>query len=398
MLRPRVYDQMLSEHLQSHRQMAFVCGPRQVGKTTACRGLASCYLSWDKADHRQTIQQGASAVTHSAGLEHPSTPAPALAFDELQKNPRWKSFLKGLFDTHVDKVRVLVTGSSLCDESGRAGNGLSGRYLLYRMHPFSVRECADTAIYDEAIGPPRPIAEDDWQALLQHGGFPEPFLKRNEEFSRRWRLRRRERQVNKDLRAVAQGQERRELQGLARLLVERSAEPLSYPALGDEIGASSDSLRRSVDLLERLHLGFLVRPCSLDAKKAPRKEPKWFLRDWSSLDAPEARAKTFVACHLLKAVEGWTDLGFGQFELGYLRDRAKREVDFVVLRDQKPWLLVDVKAQETKLSETLVRLQQQAHAAHAFQVVIELPFTEANCFARPEPTVVPARTFLSQLL
>jgi hypothetical protein len=27
-----------------------------------------------------------------------------------------------------------------------------------------------------------------------------------------------------------------------------------------------------------------------------------------------ARAETLVACHLSKAVEGWTDLGFGEFE------------------------------------------------------------------------------------
>jgi predicted AAA+ superfamily ATPase len=398
MFRPRLYDQMLSEHVQSHRQMAFVSGPRQVGKTTTCRGLASCYLSWDKADHRQILQQGPSAVAQSAGLERPNEQLPRVAFDELTENPRWKSLLKGLFDSYADQVRVLVTGSSLLDESRRGGDGLSGRYLAYRMHPFSVRECLDTAIYDEPIGPPRPIAEEDWQALLQHGGFPEPFLKRSEEFSVRWRLRRRDRQVKKELREVAQGQELRTLQALAQLLAERSGDPLSYSALSDQTGAPVDVVRRSVELLERLYLGFLVRPWSPNATKAPRKEPKWFLRDWSSLDDPEMRAKTLVACHLLKAVEGWTDLGFGQFELGFLRDRAQREVDFLVLRDHKPWFLVDVKAEATQLSESLGRLQQRSHAPHAFQVVLALPFAQASCFARSEPTVVPARTFLSQLL
>ena len=41
-----------------------------------------------------------------------------------------------------------------------------------------------------------------------------------------------------------------------------------------------------------------------------------------------ARSETFVACHLLKAVEGWNDVGLGRFDLGYLRDKEKREVDF----------------------------------------------------------------------
>ena len=44
-----------------------------------------------------------------------------------------------------------------------------------------------------------------------------------------------------------------------------------------------------------------------------------------------------VACHLQKAVEGWADLDFGDFELRYLRDKMKREVDFLVVRDRKPY-------------------------------------------------------------
>jgi len=77
--------------------------------------------------------------------------------------------------------------------------------------------------------------------------------------------------------------------------------------------------------------------CQCD--KALRKEPKWFLRDWSGVADDGAHAETFVACHLLKAVETWTDLGFGSFELRYLRDKQKREVDFLVVRDRKPWFL-----------------------------------------------------------
>jgi uncharacterized protein len=398
MLRPRVYDQMLTEHLQSHRQMAFLSGPRQVGKTTTCRGLASLYLSWDEAEHQQTLQKGPSAVAEAAGVGRPDMPTPSLALDELCKNPRWKSFLKALFDAYADKMRVLVTGSSLEGESRRGGDVLSGRYLAYRMHPFSVRECVDTAIYDDAIGPPRPIAEDDWQALLGHGGFPEPFVKRTPEFSERWRARRRDRLVKKDLREVAEGKELRTLQTLAQHLAERSAEPLSFRALGDQIGAPADTLRHLLELLEQVHLGFLVRPWSGEATRASRKEPKWFLRDWSSLDDPVARAKTFVGCHLLKAVEGWTDLGFGHFELGYPRDRTQWEVDFLVLRDHNPWFLVDVKTGDAELSGALTRLQKKTHAPHAFQVVMDLPFADTSCFARSEPTVVPARTLLSQLL
>jgi hypothetical protein len=101
---------------------------------------------------------------------------------------------------------------------------------------------------------------------------------------------------------------------------------------------------------------------------------------------------------LLKAVEGWTDLGFGQFELRYLRDKMKREVDFLVVRDRRPWFLVEVKLNDAALAPALGHFQAKTKAAHAFQVVLGLPFEPVDCFSATRPAVVPAKTFLSQLL
>jgi hypothetical protein len=116
------------------------------------------------------------------------------------------------------------------------------------------------------------------------------------------------------------------------------------------------------------------------------------------VDDPGKRAETLTACHLLKAVEGWTDLGLGRFELAYLRDKQQREVDFVVLREGKPWFLVEVKLTPGTISPALKHFQAQTGAEHAFQTVLELPYVDADCFSRHTPTQVPLRTFLSQLL
>jgi uncharacterized protein len=121
-------------------------------------------------------------------------------------------------------------------------------------------------------------------------------------------------------------------------------------------------------------------------------------KDWAEIADEGARAETFMACHLLKSVEGWTDLGLGHFELRYLRDKEKREVDFVVVRDKKPWFLVEVKKSDAQLDKNLGHYQRQLKALHAFQVVLKMDYIQADCFTRKEPTVVPARTFLSQLI
>ncbi|MCY4489255.1 MAG: ATP-binding protein, partial [Deltaproteobacteria bacterium] len=62
-------------------------------------------------------------------------------------------------------------------------------------------------------------------------------------------------------------------------------------------------------------------------------------------------------------------------------------------------ILVEVKYRDESLSRSLKYYQDQLKAPFAFQVVLDADFVDADCFARPgPPTVVPGRTFLSQLL
>ena len=58
----------------------------------------------------------------------------------MHKYSKWKTLLKGFFDTYGERVRLIVTGSSRLDVFRRGGDSLMGRYLLYRMHPWSVGE------------------------------------------------------------------------------------------------------------------------------------------------------------------------------------------------------------------------------------------------------------------
>lgn len=395
---PRLYSEILQDHLARNRQMALLSGPRQVGKTTMCRELGNAYLNWDNADDRRVIQKGPKAVAERLALDELSAEGLAVTFDELHKHPRWKAFLKGFFDTYEKQARILVTGSARLDIFRRGGDSLMGRYFLYRIHPYSVAERIRTTIPQAPIQPPAPLAQEEWDALWQHGGFPEVFLRREMRFTRRWRALRNEQLMKEDVRQVAQIQDMGALQTLSALLQERSGQQLIYSNLANEIGVSVPTVQRWIKVFEHLYFGFTLRPWFANITKALRKEPKWFLRDWSGIDELGAKAETFIACHLLKAVEGWTDLGIGNFELRYLRDKLKREVDFLIVRDRKPWCLVEVKASRAALSESLGYFQSRTKAPHAFQVVIDMPYVDADCFARQEPTTVPARAFLSQLL
>jgi len=398
MERLRVYSNILREHFDEHRQMAFVSGPRQVGKTWVCRSFGGDYLNWDNTDDRRILLKGPAALAERLGLDKLRSQPLYAVFDEIHKFARWKTLLKGFFDTYGEQVHLMVTGSSRLDIFRRGGDSLMGRYLLYRMHPWSVGECVRTDPPATPIRPPLEVSAADWNALWEHGGFPEPFLRREARFTRRWRSLRIDQLSREDLREVASLRDIGVIETLIQILGESSANQLIYSNLANEIQASVDSIRRWIDLLTRMHYGFLVRPWFANVAKALRKEPKWFLRDWSGITDDGARAETFMACQLLKAVEAWTDLGIGAFELRYLRDKQKREVDFLVVRDRKPWFLVEVKLSDTALSPSLNHFQQQIKAQHAFQAVMSLPYEPADCFKVHRPTIVPARTLLSQLV
>lgn len=397
----RIYDALLVEHLEKYRQMAFISGPRQVGKTTTCRSHADAYVNWDNVDDRKQILAGPANLVARLKLNRLRQTNPTALFDELHKYPRWKQFLKGFFDTYADQIRIIVTGSSRMDVYRRGGDSLMGRYFLYRMHPFSVAEALYQDLPDpkRIVRPPKKVKATDFDALWRHGGYPEPFLKRDTRFSRRWQTLRMDLLVREDIRDLTQIQQIDQLETFVHLLASRSAHQLVYGNLAGEVRVSVDTARRWVDVLRKLHLGFLIRPWFKNVSRSLRKEPKWFLRDWAPIENPGDKAETFVACHLLKAVDGWNDMGLGKFELGYLRDKEKHEVDFVVARDGKPWFLVEVKHRDESISRNLKYYQNQIKAPFAFQVVIDANFVDADCFAKPRgPVVVPAKTILSQLL
>ncbi len=394
---PRIYDNILTDHLAQNRQMAFVAGSRQVGKTTTCRQLADVYLTWDNEDHRRLILAGPAAVAEASRLDVLAARPPVLVFDELHKYRHWKQFLKGFFDTYEGRVRMVVTGSSRLDVYRRGGDSLMGRYFLYHMHPLSAGELCRQAVPRQPLAHPMPMASEDWEALWRHGGHPEPFSRRSDTFTAKWRALRQHQLLREDIRDMTGIHALGEMEILGRLLAERSGEQLVYSALAKQIKVSENTVRNWIETLCSLHYGFLVRPWFRNLSKALRKEPKWFLHDWATVANEGKRAETLCACHLLKAVQGWNDLGLGAFELRYVRDIQKREVDFLVVRDDEPWFLVEVKSAETRLSPSLLHYRAALGCPHAFQVVMQLAYVDADCFAETRPVAVPARTFLSQL-
>ncbi len=292
--------------------MAFITGARQVGKTTTCLSQKGKYLDWDNINDRQIISGGPAKIAKLLALDTLSEKTPKVIFDELHKFNRWKTLLKGFFDTYSQQVKIMVTGSSRLDAYRKGGDSLMGRYFLYRMHPFTVAETVITTLPDtkKIIREPRKIKDAEFLALYTHGGFPEPFLKRDMRFTRRWQKLRSQQLIKEDIRDLTRIQQITQLEMMVNILTNRSSEQLIYSNLARELQISVDTTKRWIDTLCNLHAGFTIKPWFKNVSRSLRKEPKWFMKDWSVVNDPGNKCETFIACHLLKAVQGWSDLGY----------------------------------------------------------------------------------------
>ena len=360
------------------RKMVFVSGPRQVGKTTLARSLPGAeegYLSWDIPAHRERILRGELPVSD------------LWAFDEIHNYSRWRGFLKGIYDataggTGPVRQRILVTGSGRLELFGAGGDSLQGRYHLLRLHPLSVAEAG----IDGAEG---------LSALLQLGGFPEPFFGGSETQARRWSREYRARLLDEDVRSLAQIRDVGRLEEMMLRLPDLVGSPLSVNALRENLQVAHKTAAAWLDALERLFAIFRLLPFGEPRIRAVKHERKHYHFDWSLVRNPGARFENMVACHLLKWVHYRQDVEGVDLELRFFRDVDRREVDFVVTQDRQPTLFVECKRGDRDIDRPLRYLKTRFPDAEAIQISL----TGERDYRTPEGIrAMPALSFLRQLV
>jgi len=253
---PRYLTRMVRADALVAGKMAFLSGPRQVGKTTIGRALLEHEenaFTWDDDDFRRRwVKSPAEAI---AARES----GPVL-FDEIHKDVRWKQKLKGLYDTVREKLPIIVTGSARLDVFRRGGDSLLGRYLPYHVHPFSVGETENPPGPDEIMT--RTKVSFPLTDVLKLGLFPEPLLGGSEARARRWSRLRRERLITEDVRDLRNVQSLRQLALLVDLLPSRVGSLLSINSLREDLGTAHDTVSAWIETLSSVYLCFRISPWS----------------------------------------------------------------------------------------------------------------------------------------
>jgi len=347
-------------------KITFISGPRQVGKTTLARSLLTAsanYFSYDDEGFRRAWSKNPAKAlsTRSTG---------PLVLDEIHKDRMWKRKLKGLFDQDPNAGPYVVTGSARLETYRRGSDSLLGRYLPYRLHPLTVGERAVSPgpdnLFDRAGS--SLCSVDD---LLKLGGFPEPLLAGNENEAIRWSRLRLERLVYEDTRDLLGISDLTAFRVLIDLLPERVGSPLSINALHEDVGKAYATVRAWYQVLESLFYCITIRPYSKRINRAIRAEPKMYLFDPLRIprEAYGKRLENLTALHLLKAVNYWTDSAQGEFSLHFVRDKSRREVDFLLVRDGHPWMLIECKSGTKSPDSSLEYFARVLKPLHRIQLV-----------------------------
>ena len=343
-----------------------ISGPRQSGKTVLAKSIASTlpasvYLNYDVPAHRARL---AERPAFFEDVDHGPEDRPLVVLDEIHKYRGWKNYLKGLYDGYGDDYRFLVTGSGRLDLFQQRGDALAGRYLQFRLFPFTMSELFSDGLpaelhLDDLVRPPDTTdgAQEVLDTLLKCSGFPEPFLKGRETSYRRWAATYHRQVVREDVRDVFAGRDPDAMETLYALLTPRVGSPLSIMQLTDPVKASHKTVNAWIKVFEKLYLVFRVRPYSKRVSRSLLKEPKLYFFDYCRVKDEGKRFENLAAVELKWAVTNWTDHGLGEFDLFFVRNKEQQEVDFLITKEREPVLLVEIKSGDLSVGPPLRKFQ-----------------------------------------
>lgn len=336
------------------RKIVFIVGPRQVGKTWLTTEIGkrfsnTTYLNYDYFEDRQIIKDGSWRQTTEL-----------LIFDELHKMPGWKNYLKGLYDTKSENLKILVTGSARLDMFRQTGDSLAGRFFTHRLLPFSISELQ------------KELVSNDIERFIRRGGFPEPFLAENEVDAKRWRNQYADGLIRTDILDFENIHDFKTVQMVFELLRRKVGSPVSYTSIASDVNISPTTVIKYVRILEALYIIFRIAPYSKNIARSILKEPKIYFFDNGLVAGGDgAEFENFVATSLLKHAYGKVDYEGENFELKYLRTKDGREVDFCLVNNGQIVEVIEAKNSDGNVSNNLVYFCEK-YNLKGVQIVKEL--------------------------
>lgn len=356
-------------------KMVLLAGPRQAGKTWLAKHIAtyyqhSLYLNYDNIEHRDIIKE-------RAWLDNTEL----LILDELHKLPKWKNYLKGIYDTKPEHLHILVTGSASLSYFQHAGDSLAGRFFLHHLFPLTLAELKQNE------------QEINLDKLLERSGFPEPYLAESATYAKRWQQQYIDSIIRHDALTFENIQDAKALQLTFEILRTKVGSPISYQSIAGDIGISPNTVKKYIQILEALYVVFRLTPFSKNIARSLLKEPKIYFFDHSLVIGDVGlKFENLVANALLKHTQALNDYEGKNHKLNYLRTKDNKEVDFAISLEQHIEEIVEVKMTDNNVNKSLNYFHKK-YQFSATQIVKNLKTEKKH----NDIAIVQAENFLTSL-
>ncbi len=233
-------------------------GPRQCGKTTLAREIAS---------KEPSVFFDLEHPTDARRLENPMTALESLqglvVIDEAQRQPSLAPVLRVLADRKPNPATFLLLGSASPDLIKGASETLAGRIAFVEMAGFDMSE----------------VGVDRWKRLWHRGGFPKSFLAEDEATSFAWRQDFIRTFLEMDLRQYGVQVAPTALRRLWNMLAHYHGQVGNASEIGRSLGEAYSTVKRHIDILNGALVVRQLQPWHENIAKRQIKSPKLYIRD-----------------------------------------------------------------------------------------------------------------------
>ena len=344
------------KQLMSERRVLLLSGPRQSGKTTLARELESDQTEYRTLDD-STLRE--AAENDPQGFIKRSTNT--MIIDEVQLTPSLLPAIKKVVDEDTRPGQYLLTGSANIQSLPTVRESLAGRIAKIRLRPLAQGEVKKIApqfiesAFKQSFS--RSYTHYDRDALLEmafRGGFPEPMILQDRS-RRRWHTDYISAILERDLKEITKIHRKNAMRELVNILAAWSAKFMDLSAIGSGLSIKRPTIESYINALETLYLVERIYPWTKTDYARVGKQSRLFMVDsglmttllrWKmdqvrfDSDRSGKLMETFAFNEIMAQVEA----GDGLYELFHYRDREKREIDFLIEREDNALLGIEIKA------------------------------------------------------
>ena len=113
--------------------------------------------------------------------------------------------------------------------------------------------------------------------------------------------------------------------------------------MASHLELSVPTIKNYLKRLSDFYLAFKISPYSKNIKRSLLKASKVYLYDWTSIKDKAKRFENYVASEIQTLLHFWMEASGEKHSLFYIRNKEKQETDFLILKENKPWLLIEAK-------------------------------------------------------